>query len=168
MIEDFLKGRALKLDRMISSKDIVPGDYTESYHQKIEIIPMQKVYPDFIEEVFTKNILVGTENFGFGSSKEISATWLRKSGVKVIIAKTFFMPFYKNAFNIGLLCLEANTDYISHGDELYIDLKQMFIRNKNKLLGIKFQTIPKYFFKLYTNGGLLKSMKEEKRNDKRY
>ena len=110
--KDTIFGKALKINNIYSAKDIVNNNYTESYHNIRAIIPFEDTMPNFLEEVFSKKILVANENFGFGSSKELPALTLKQSGITVIVAKSFFASFYKNAFNLGLLCLQANTDHI--------------------------------------------------------
>ncbi|MEK6556719.1 MAG: hypothetical protein AABZ14_00245 [Candidatus Margulisiibacteriota bacterium] len=162
--KDLLSGKALRVIGPISAKDIVSNDMTESYHDISKIIPFEKKMPNFMEDVFSRNILVADENFGFASSKELPALALQKSGVIAIVAKSFFAGFYKNAFSIGLLCLIANTDYIDENDDLKIDLKLSFIQNRTKQLGIKIKPLRKYFYNLYLNGGLLNTLflEEEK------
>ena len=156
--KDLLSGKALRIRGPISAKDIVSNDFTESYHNIRTIIPFERKIPNFMEEVFSKNILIVDDNFGFASSKELPALALQKSGVIAIVAKSFFAGFYKNAFSIGLLCIQANTDYIDDDDDLKIDLKLSFIQNRTKQLGIKIKPIKRYFYHLYLNGGLLNTL----------
>ena len=155
---DTIASKAFKLHGMISAKDIVSSSLTESYHSGVNVIPFSNLPILFSEEVFAKGILVAEENFGFGSSNEFPAISLKKSGVLAIIAKSFFPCFYKNAFNIGLLCVQANTDYIDDNDQLIIDLEHSYIRNKTKLCGIKFQPIKPYFLNLYYHDGLMNTL----------
>ncbi len=162
--KELIDGIALKIEGLISAKDIVSNDFTESYHNISKTIPFEKKMPTFIDDVFSKNILVADENFGFASSKELPAFSLYRHGVKAVIAKSFFSGFYKNAFNIGLLCLYANTDYIDDGDELSINLRLGFIQNHTKLLGIKVKPTKKYFYNLYINGGLINTIIKEVQN----
>ena len=156
---DILTGRAFKIDDLISSKDIVGNNFSESYHNIHDINPFANKIPDFNDKAFSKSILVSGTNFGYASSRELPAIILKKSGIKAIIAKSFFTEFYKNAFNLGLLCIQANTDYINDNDILRIDIKQAeFIQNQTKKLGIKMKPVKKYFYKLYINGGLLNKL----------
>ncbi|OGI07765.1 MAG: hypothetical protein A2Y40_09345 [Candidatus Margulisbacteria bacterium GWF2_35_9] len=154
-----LVGRAYKINDFISAKDIVRNSYSESYNNILSINPFANKIPDFNDKVFSKTILVSGDNFGFASTRELPSLVLKKAGVKAIIAKSFFAGFYKNAFNLGLLCIEANTDYIDDNDELKIDIRQAeFIQNKTKKIGIKMLPVKKYFYKLYINGGLLNKL----------
>ena len=158
---EIIAGKAFKIDAVISSKDIISTSITESYHSGHSMIPFVNKINNFTEEVFSKSILVVGENFSYGSSNEMPAISLKKNGVNAIIAKSFFPCFYKNAYNIGLLCINANTDYIDDDDDLKIDLIQNFIQNKTKQLGIKIKPIKKYFYNLYLNGGLLNTIFKE-------
>ncbi len=161
---ELIEGVACKVEKNISARDIVPNTITTSYHNPDSIEPFMYLIPDFLEETFHRKLLIAEENFGYGSSKELPADILKHSGTRVIIAKSFFTPFYKNAFNLGLLCIEANTDYIESNDELIIDIKQSFIRNKTKRLGIKYKPIKKYFYHLYLDGGMLNQLNKEINN----
>ena len=155
-----IEGIAFKIDKDVSARDIVPNTVTSSYHDPHAVEPFTSLIPGFLEETFNQKILVSTENFGYGSSKELPANILKHSGIKIVLSKSFFLPFYKNAFNVGLICIEANTDYIESNDELIIDINQAFIRNITKKVGIKFRPIKKYFYQLYLDGGMLNQLKK--------
>ncbi|MDD4527902.1 MAG: hypothetical protein PHF25_07710 [Candidatus Margulisbacteria bacterium] len=160
-----IEGLAFKIDKVISARDIVPNTITSSYHEPRNIEPFMAIIPNFVEETFNQKILIGTENFGYGSFKELPASVLKHSGIKAIIAKSFFFPFYKNAFNVGLICIEANIDYIDSNDEIIIDINQAYIRNITKKVGIKFQPIKKYFYQLYLDGGMLNQLRKGIKNE---
>jgi homoaconitate hydratase len=53
------------------------------------------------------DILVAGRNFGTGSSREQAATALQAAGVVCVIAASFSETYRRNAFNNGLLCMEA-------------------------------------------------------------
>lgn len=155
-----IEGFSYKIEKSVSTRDIVPNTITASYHDPNSIEPFTSLIPGFMEETFNQKILVSTENFGYGSSKELPANILKHCGIKAIIAKSFFFPFYKNAFNVGLICIEANTDYIGSNDELIIDINRAFIRNITKKVGITFKPIKKYFYQLYCDGGILNQLRK--------
>jgi 3-isopropylmalate dehydratase small subunit len=157
-----IEGFAFKINKVVPARDIVPNTITSSYHNPNKVEPFMDLIPFFMEESFNQKILVSEDNFGYGSSKELPANILKHSGIRVIIAKSFFYSFYKNAFNVGLICIETNTDYIDHNDELLIDIKQAFIRNLTRKLGIKFKPLKKYFYKMYLDGGILNQLKKGK------
>lgn len=159
--KDIVHGNSLRIRGPVSARDIVSSDFTESYHNINQLVAFERTFPSFGEEVFSKNILVVDDNFGSASSKELPALVLQKLGVKAVIGKSFFAGFYKNAFNIGLLCVQANTDYIDDDNELIIDLRQAFIQNRTQFLGIKIKPVPKYYYHLYENGGLLNALFQE-------
>ncbi len=159
--KDIIRGRSLRIRGPVSAKDIVSNDFTESYHNITQIVAFERTFPNFAEEVFSKDILVVDDNFGSASSKELPSLVLQKLGVKAVIGKSFFSGFYKNAFNIGLLCVQANTDYIDDDNDLIIDLRQIYIQNRTRQLGIKIKPIPKYYYHLYENGGLLHALFQE-------
>ncbi len=57
------------------------------------------------------DILVVGQNFGTGSSREQAATALQAARVVCVIAASFSETYRRNAFNNGLLCIEAPLFY---------------------------------------------------------
>lgn len=161
MYKDKFKGYALKIDLpIVPAHIIVDNNEPEVVRDIKSIVPFKDIFPKFLDEVFSKKIIVANKHFGNGTAKELPAVAIKNLGVQAIIAKDFCPIFYKNAFNIGLLCIVANTDYIDDEDELKIDIKRSIAHNLNKQIGIKFLPLKKYFYKLYQNGGLLQSINE--------
>src|SRR3569832_1018139 len=62
-------------------------------------------------------VIVGGENFGFGSSREQAVSCL-KGHELVIVAKSFARIFLQNAINLGLKTVTCPEIEASEGDEL--------------------------------------------------
>ncbi len=73
------------------------------------------------------------ENFGMGSSREHAPLALKIAGVSAVIAKSFARIFYRNAINVGLPVLIADTDPIDSGDELEVDFSEGKIVDRTKV-----------------------------------
>ncbi len=65
---------------------------------------------------------MGGNNFGLGSSREHAPLVIKMAGVSAILAKSVARIFFRNAINQGLPVLICDTDKISDGDELEVDL----------------------------------------------
>jgi 3-isopropylmalate/(R)-2-methylmalate dehydratase small subunit len=106
------------------------------------------------------DILVAGHNFGCGSSREQAPQALKTVGFSAVAAKDFARIFYRNAFNIGLLLVECNTDFIDDGDELEIDIEGAKLRNKSKGLLLDIRPIPFVMRKLLEDGGVVEHFKK--------
>ena len=84
----------------------------------------------------------------------------RKSFESAVIAKSFARIFYRNAINIGLLLLEADTDKINAGDELEVDIQKGVIKNLTQNTEITFTPLPDVMIKLINDGGLVEHIKK--------
>jgi 3-isopropylmalate dehydratase small subunit len=71
---------------------------------------MEDIDKDFVDKVNEGDIIVANKNFGCGSSREHAPIAIKAAGVSCVIAETFARIFYRNAINIGLLLLEADTE----------------------------------------------------------
>ena len=73
--------------------------------------------------------VVGSENYGQGSSREHAALSPRYLGMKAVIAKSFARIHASNLINFGILPLtfKDKADYgkVLEGDQLEIDLKDI-------------------------------------------
>jgi 3-isopropylmalate/(R)-2-methylmalate dehydratase small subunit len=85
---------------------------------------------------------------------------VKYAGVGAVIAKSFARIFYRNCFNLGLLAIEADTDGISEGDELTVDLDGGKIINKSKGTEIRIAPLPGTMQTLLADGGLVEHFKK--------
>lgn len=122
---------------------------------------MEDADPAFFSKISKGDIIVAGENFGCGSSREHAPMALKAAGISCVIAKSFARIFYRNSFNMGLLILESSqTDKISEGDELKIDLDKGEIENLTKNETYKFHAIPPFMQELLSSGGLINYAKK--------
>src|SRR3972149_916511 len=120
-----LKGRVFKYGADVNTDVIIPARYLNvSEPALLAKYCMEDIDKDFINKVKPGDIIMATDNFGCGSSREHAPIAIKASGVSCVIANTFARIFFRNAINIGLPVLECpdavkNTDA---GDALEIDL----------------------------------------------
>ncbi len=157
-----LTGRAWKFGDDISTDHITPGRY---YHlrSKMEELAkhvMEDADPEFPRKMRPGDFIVAGKNFGMGSSREHAPLALKIAGVSAVIAKSFARIFYRNAINIGLPVVIADTDAIDEGDELEIDLSTGVIRNLTKGKEIEAKPMPEVMIKILQDGGLVNFVKK--------
>jgi 3-isopropylmalate/(R)-2-methylmalate dehydratase small subunit len=154
--------RRLKVKDNINTDYVISGRYKFKIQDPKELAKhiFEDIDPDFAARVQKGDILIAGENFGCGSSREQAPQSLKSSGLSAIVAKSFARIFYRNAFNIGLLLVECNTDFIDDGDELEIDIDTGKLRNKAKGLLLDIKPIPSVMKKLLEDGGVVEHFKK--------
>ncbi len=157
-----IKGRVWKFGDNISTDHIAPGRY---FHLRTNLPELAKhvledADPEFPKKVKPGDIIVAGNNFGLGSSREHAPRIIKLAGVSCVIAKSFARIFYRNAFNIGLPLLTADTDKIDEGDELEIDLEKGIIRDITKGIELKTTPIPPFMMQLLKDGGIVEHIKK--------
>lgn len=149
--------RRLKTQDNINTDYVISGRYKFKIQDPKELAKhiFEDIDPAFAARIKPGDILVAGSNFGCGSSREQAPQALKTAGFHAVIAKDFARIFYRNAFNIGLLLVECNTDFIDDGDELEIDIANGKLRNKGKGLLLDIKPIPPVMRRLLDDGGVV-------------
>lgn len=116
-----------------------------------------KGFDDSFAQRVTKNdILICSDNFGCGSSREHPAVGLSYAGVKAVIAKSVSRIFFRSATNQGLpiIVLPEAVNYYTKGDKVDVDLKAGKVTIKDKQFG--FEPLPGKLLEILEAGGLVK------------
>jgi 3-isopropylmalate/(R)-2-methylmalate dehydratase small subunit len=127
-----LKGKAILLGDNINTDFIISGRYKFSITDIKELSKhiMEDIDPDFPKKIVPgASMIVAGKNFGMGSSREQAPLVIKGAGLTCVIAQSFARIFFRNAFNIGLALVEADTSRIREGDELSIDLDKGVVLN---------------------------------------
>src|SRR3989338_7561687 len=130
-----IKGSAIKLGNNINTDLIISGRYKFAVTDIKELSKhiMEDMDPGFYTKIIPgKSIIVTGKNFGMGSSREQAPLVIKEAGIVAILAKTFARIFYRNAFNIGLVLVETDTDKIEESDSLDIDLDKGTVKDLTK------------------------------------
>lgn len=152
-----LTGRAWKFGDDVSTDHITPGRYYHLRSRMEELAKhvMEDADPDFPKKMMPGDFIVAGKNFGMGSSREHAPLALKIAGVSAVIAKSFARIFYRNAINVGLPVLIADTEDIEEGDMLEVDLSTGLIRNLTKSKEYKARPMPEVMIKILQEGGLV-------------
>jgi len=153
-------GKAWTFGENMNTDEIIPGRHN------ITIDPLElaknvfcEVKPEYARNVRPGDVIVGGQNFGCGSSREHAPIAIKGSQAKCVIATSFARIFFRNAINLGLLCVIADTDCIDESDELELDVGSETLRNKTKGQDIGIQ-IPSMMLRLYQEGGIIPYLKK--------
>jgi len=159
-----LKGRALKLGDDISTDHIVPGRLLHLRSNLPELAKhvLEDADPTFAQRVKKGDFIVAGKNFGLGSSREHAPLVIKMSGVSAILAKSVARIFFRNAINVGLPVLICDTESISDGDEIEIDLKSGRINDLTNGVELKSGQMPEIMLNILNEGGLIPYIKKHK------
>lgn len=159
-----LSGKARRLNQSddINTDYIISGRYKFKIQDPRELAPhvMEDLDPNFHKRIQKGDFIVAGKNFGCGSSREQAPQAIKFAGISAVIAKSFARIFYRNAYNLGLPAIIAETDDIQEGDELDIDFSAGIIVNKSKEQTIRFAALPKTMQVLLEDGGLVEHFKK--------
>src|SRR3989339_1432880 len=160
-----LKGKALKFAKQnddINTDYIISGRYKFKIQDPVELAKhvMEDLEPDFYKRVSKGDFIVAGENFGCGSSREQAPMAIKYAGISAVLAKSFARIFYRNCYNLGLPAIECDTETISEGDALEVDLNAGVLNNKTKGTQIKIAPLPPTMQTLLTDGGLVEHFKK--------
>jgi 3-isopropylmalate/(R)-2-methylmalate dehydratase small subunit len=160
-----LKGKVFKFGDNINTDWIISGRYKFSITdmKKLSQYLFEDIRKDFYKEISKNNsIIVAGENFGMGSSREQAPWVIKEAGINCVIAKSFARIFYRNAFNIGLPLIEADTSLIEEGDYIVVNVDKGEIKDEKKKYTINFLPWDNFRKELIKCGGIINYLKKHK------
>ena len=159
-----LQGKAFKFGDDISTDLIIPGRFLHLRSNLPELAKhvLEDADPTFVRRVKPGDFVVGGSNFGLGSSREHAPLVIKIAGVSAVLAKSFARIFFRNAINIGLPVLVCDTDKISDGDGLEIDLGQGIVHDSTNGVNLTFNPVPDIMLRILNEGGLVPYIQKHK------
>jgi 3-isopropylmalate/(R)-2-methylmalate dehydratase small subunit len=152
------KGKAHKVGDNIDTDAIIPARFLVTTDSaKLGENCFSGLEPGWVKRVRKGDILVAGRNFGCGSSREHAPIAILGSGIPVVVAHSFARIFYRNAFNMGLLLMEAGDEAakIQAGDELEIIPEEGRIRDLTRNFDIVCPPLPESMAEILNAGGLV-------------
>jgi len=152
-----LVGRAHRFGDGISTDHIIPGRYAHLRSNLPELAKhvMEDADPGFVSRVRPGDFIVGGLNFGLGSSREHAPLVIKMAGVSAVLARSVARIFFRNAINLGLPVLVCDTEGISDGDELRVDLGAGTVADLTSGTELTFAPLPGVMLRILEEGGLL-------------
>jgi len=159
-----LKGKAHKFGDDINTDYIISGKYKFKTLDMKELAThlMEDIDPDFYKKVKEGDLIVGGKNFGCGSSREQAPLVIKHAGIPAVVARSFARIFFRNAINVGLVLVEADTGVIENGDELELDVEKGKVINLTKNVTVKSSILPDFMLKIIKAGGVVNYIKKNK------
>lgn len=158
-----LKGTSYKFGNDINTDLIISGRYKFSITDPDQLAKhvFEDIDPEFHKKVGKdKFFVIAGTNFGCGSSREQAPLAIINANISAVIAKSFARIFYRNCINTGLPLIECDTDSISEGDELQVDLGVGVLHNLSKGVDIPITPLPPVMLKILNDGGLVEHFKK--------
>ena len=154
--------RRLKVRDNVNTDYVISGRYKFKIQDPKELAKhiFEDIDPEFAARVTKGDVLVAGENFGCGSSREQAPQALKTAGFHAVLAKSFARIFYRNAFNIGLLLVEFDTDFIDDGDEIELDIVKSKVKDVVKGLAFDIKPVPPVMKKLLDDGGVVEHFRK--------
>lgn len=152
------EGKVFKFGNNINTDWIISGRYKFSITDMKELSHylFEDIRPGFYDEITPNDsIIAAGDNFGMGSSREQAPWVIKEAGVLCVVAKSFARIFYRNAFNIGLPLIEAETSSIKEGDKIRISIDRGVIQDENKVFIAKFKPWDNFRKELVNCGGII-------------
>jgi homoaconitate hydratase len=94
----------------LNTDGIYGKDYTYREgmtREEMARVAMENYDPAFSGKTRSGDVLVGSRNFGTGSSREQAVTALQAKGIALVIAGSFSQTYLRNAYNNGFACVEC-------------------------------------------------------------
>lgn len=154
--------RRLKINDDINTDYIISGRYKFHISDPKELAKhvFEDLEGNFAGRIKNGDFVVAGNNFGCGSSREQAPLALKFAGVKAVVAKSFARIFYRNAFNLGLLLIEADTSSLKEGEEIQIDVDRGKIIKTESKEEINFNPLPVFAQRLLEEGGVVNYFKK--------
>ena len=158
-----VQGRVFKYGDNVDTDVIIPARYLNiSNLKELATHAMEDIDSTFVERVSPGDIIVGTKNFGCGSSREHAPRVIKDNGVSCVIASSFARIFYRNAINIGLPILECAeaAEAIADSDEVSVDFQTGVIKDLTTGASFQARAFPAFIQNIIDHEGLMNSIKE--------
>ena len=152
-------GRVFLVGDNVDTDQLAPGAYMRGGIEAIAAHCLEAIRPDFAAAARPGDILVAGRNFGVGSSREQAAEALRHLGLAAVVATSFAGIFYRNALNLGLPALVAESiEGVEDGAEAEIDISSGRLTIPGGALAL--EPIPANLAPMLAAGGLVPFLKQ--------
>ena len=154
--------RIWKFGADVDTDQIVPGRYAPYMRPDADVgqAAFIEARPDFTKNAQPGDIIVATDNFGCGSSREYAVEALRRRQVGAIIALSYARIFFRNALNLGIPLYEAPqiVEGLQDGEEVTLDLANNRLIASNRTYELP--QLPDFAREILAAGGIVNYVKQ--------
>ncbi|GHH19726.1 hypothetical protein [Streptomyces rubradiris] len=152
--------RVRRVTGTVSTDDIIPARYKHMHTDPKLLAPhlFEAYLPGFVDTVEPGDAIVSDSVFGIGSSREQAVSTLLANGIGLVIAPRFGRILFRNCWNLALPAIETDTDRLTEGMTISLDLGRGEIRCEGTVLAT-FPEPPPFLLEMISHGGLLPRVK---------
>ena len=154
--------RIWKFGADVDTDQIVPGRYAPYMRPDADVgqAAFIEARPDFTKNAQPGDIIVATDNFGCGSSREYAVEALRRRQVGAIIALSYARIFFRNALNLGIPLYEAPqiVEGLQDGEEVTLDLANNRLIASSRIYELP--QLPDFAREILAAGGIVNYVKQ--------
>lgn len=164
MKDKIISGKAFVFGANIDTDQIYPGRYLElTDAEDLAKHAMEGADPNLVKEFKPGDLIVGSTNFGCGSSREHAAVTLKAIGVGAVIADSFARIFYRNAINLGipLIVCKGFGATGNKGDEVRVEFSTGVITNVTTGATAQAEAFSDYTLNILSAGGIKPLIKQQ-------
>ena len=157
-----IRGHVIKYGDNIDTDVIIPARHCTRFDpEHLAQHCMEDLDKDFLKKRRPGDIIVGGNNFGCGSSRELAPLAIKSALISCIIAGSFARIFYRNAINIGLPILECPeaSSCLEEGDFVEVILATGVIRNLTRAETFRATPFPEAIQQIIKSGGIVNFVK---------
>lgn len=149
----------------VDTDQIVPGRYAPYMRPNDDVgnAAFIEANPNFNKNAQPGDIIIATDNFGCGSSREYAPLALKRRHIGGIIANSFARIFFRNAINLGIPLYVAPdvVTSLNEGDEVTLDLDNHLLHTSSNTHELP--PLPDFAREIIAAGGIVKFVRENGR-----
>jgi methanogen homoaconitase small subunit len=149
----------------VDTDQIVPGRYAPYMRPDADVgqAAFIEARPEFAQNAQPGDIIVATDNFGCGSSREYAVEALRRRKVGAIVANSFARIFFRNALNLGIPLFVAPeiVSALQDGQEVTLDIPGQRVVTGGQDLPLP--ELPAFAQEILAEGGIVNYVKKHGR-----
>lgn len=157
--------RIWKFGADVDTDQMVPGRYAPYMRPDADVADAAfiEARPDFNQQAQPGDIIVATDNFGCGSSREYAVEALRRRKVGAIIANSYARIFFRNALNLGIPLFTAPeiVAALQQDDQVTLDLTSGVIQAAHG--EYRLPALPPFAQEILAAGGIVPYVREHGR-----
>jgi len=157
--------RIWKFGADVDTDQIVPGRYAPYMRPDADVgeAAFIEARPEFARNAQPGDIIVATDNFGCGSSREYAVEALRRRKIGAIIANGFARIFFRNALNLGIPLYEAPeiVALLNDGEDVTLDIQGNRLILGETAYGLP--QLPEFAREILQAGGIVAYVKQNGR-----
>lgn len=157
--------RVWKFGADVDTDQIVPGRYAPYMRPDADVgeAAFIEARPEFAKNAQPGDIIIATDNFGCGSSREYAVEALRRRKVGAIIALSFARIFFRNALNLGIPLYVAPeiVHGVQDGEQVTLDLAGNRILVAERVYALP--ELPHFAREILSAGGITAYVREHGR-----